>query len=532
MNRYQSQYDRSNLDLSPSPPKQTATPANIRLNEQQQQIIMNQLRVIQQIQQQHQQQDLRHLNDMPPNSIQQHQQQVLIDQYQAKIQQQSEVNNMLHNSPKHGQSMGFAVQRDQLQHSDQQDKQQPALTNNQLSPAVKSNRPISYSAVVAKSTGINMNNTNPASSITANNPNLNSTVSSFTNNTNDNNVNNIKSTNSKSSSLITMNSAFGGLGHSNLMNMESYNASGNRNSLVGSNSSNKFNNFQDSNNINGHTLRAPHQLQAENSIIKTSLNQHIANQSKTNDIFNSTNLSGSLGHTNGSSLLKQHNSNTMMAPEPLLDNLSIDHPTTPAQLFKQQNHSFRQNQMPINLIQQHQNHSNTSEINAMSLHNSCDKQSPPHGRATNLLGFMGLYVGNLSPDLTKEQLERIFSKYGEPVKAHRLIRSPVAFIKYENTESPRAAIDDLFGVLLPELTLNQDQPLKLHFDRNDAQLKANYRPTDLPREDNGECYSWRTTVCRRGKSCTKKHIPINRGIDFQMWMIRNNPTAVTGTATS
>lgn len=145
-----------------------------------------------------------------------------------------------------------------------------------------------------------------------------------------------------------------------------------------------------------------------------------------------------------------------------------------------------------------------------------------HGSATNLLGFMGLYVGNLSPDLTKEQLEKIFSKYGEPVKAHRLVRSPVAFIKYENTESPRAAIDDLYGLLLPELTLNQDQPLKLHFDRNDAQLKANYRPTELPPEaDNGECYGWRTTVCRRGKNCTKKHIPINRGIDFQMWMIKS-----------
>lgn len=133
-------------------------------------------------------------------------------------------------------------------------------------------------------------------------------------------------------------------------------------------------------------------------------------------------------------------------------------------------------------------------------------------------------MGNLSPDLTKEQLEKLFSKYGEPVKAHRLIRSPVAFIKYENTESPRAAIDDLYGLLLPELTLNQDQPLKLHFDRNDAQLKANYRPIELPpNADNGECYGWRTTVCRRGKICPKKHIPINRGIDFQMWMIKSAP---------
>lgn len=158
--------------------------------------------------------------------------------------------------------------------------------------------------------------------------------------------------------------------------------------------------------------------------------------------------------------------------------------------------------------------------------------TPSPGSATNLLGFMGLYVGNLSPDLTKEQLEKIFSKYGEPVKAHRLIRSPVAFIKYENTESPRAAIDELYGLLLPELTLNQDQPLKLHFDRNDAQLKANYRPTELPPDaDNGECYGWRTTVCRRGKNCPKKHILINRGIDFQMWMIKSATATATTTTT-
>jgi len=174
----------------------------------------------------------------------------------------------------------------------------------------------------------------------------------------------------------------------------------------------------------------------------------------------------------------------------------------------------------------------TSYSSIVAKSTSTVRTVPPHGRATNLLGFMGLYVGNLSPDLTKEQLEKIFSKYGEPVKAHRLIRSPVAFIKYDNTESPRAAIDDLYGLLLPDLTLNQDQPLKLHFDRNDTQLKANYRPTYLPKEDNGECYGWRTTVCRLGRSCPKKHIPINRGIDFQMWMVKSNNTSTSASSSS
>lgn len=285
----------------------------------------------------------------------------------------------------------------------------------------------------------------------------------------------------------------------------------------------------------------------------------------TNHLTN--NLTGSsLGQTNGSSLLNPRSTNIIttsknlhqqrsLTLEPTL-NFSTDHSTSsPAhQLFssnlvpQQHNHHQHQHQTSSNISQHlmptdifnHQNHQqpsfeqhqhinniNSIKLNTLNSPPMNGKTIPIHGKATNLLGFMGLYVGNLSPDLTKEQLEKIFSRYGEPVKAHRLIRSPVAFIKYENTESPRAAIDDLYGLLLPELTLNQDQPLKLHFDRNDTQLRENYRPTDLPKEDNGECYGWRTTVCRKGKSCPKKHIQINRGIDFQMWMIKSNPASTS-----
>ena len=205
----------------------------------------------------------------------------------------------------------------------------------------------------------------------------------------------------------------------------------------------------------------------------------------------------------------------------------IQPPAPQLQQHLQQLHHNNHLISPINLNNNSSSLLKNNSNNSTAAAAAAAAASAQHGSATNLLGFMGLYVGNLSPDLTKEQLEKIFSKYGEPVKAHRLIRSPVAFIKYENTESPRAAIDDLYGKLLPELTLNQDQPLKLHFDRNDAQLKADYRPTELPKEDNGECYGWRTTVCRRGKSCPKKHITINRGIDFQMWMIKSTPTSTS-----
>lgn len=458
-----------------------------------------------------------------------------------------------------------------LVHQTLQQTQQQSVPDERPKPSppevVKTSQPISYSAVVAKSAGLTSNSNNGSGTCSGNNINninqginkitTNATTTaaasatttsntstatngtappSFANNINDNALNSMSvASHNKLASLPVDCDLFGGLNHP--VSGPPFSASSNHLSgLNGSDPLTVFNSFNGINTLNGHSLRSEH-LSATNPIARYSIN-HIANHNTDSDIFN-THIAGGLGHSNGSSLLTHHNSNTLMAHEPTLDNYAINHPTIPAhQLYNQQNHSYRQNQMPSNILQlqqqQHQKpHITNTEINIMKIHNnSRDKKTPTHGRATNLLGFMGLYVGNLSPDLTKEQLEKIFSKYGEPVKAHRLIRSPVAFIKYENTESPRAAIDDLFGILLPDLTLNQDQPLKLHFDRNDAQLKANYRPTELPKDDNGECYGWRTTVCRRGKSCTKKHIPINRGIDFQMWMIKTNLTTVTGTTTS
>lgn len=266
-----------------------------------------------------------------------------------------------------------------------------------------------------------------------------------------------------------------------------HNSTSNTNHVLGTGMTSNSNHIMNSNNnlrnLNGHTNTVNNNIGTNHNLVANS------------QPFTTSNYIGILSDTNN------HNN--------VLNNLS--------------NSSNNMNSLTSTI-------NNINPLTHLSHNNTNNNIMPHHGSATNLLGFMGLYVGNLSPDLTKEQLEKMFSKYGEPVKAHRLIRSPVAFIKYENTESPRLAIDDLYGVLLPELTLNPDQPLKLHFDRNDAQLKANYRPTELPPDaDNGECYGWRTTVCRRGKSCPKKHIPINRGIDFQMWMIKSSPPVTATT---
>ena len=612
---------------------------------------------------------------------QQQQQQALINQYQAELQQiqnhlpDHQTTNQLHH---HHQPEGdtltnkipndslitAAIQSTRLQHPStatsipqmQLPHLQQQQLSSQLAPKIvdyqqsqsslnqqatvpasvtvsttstkQTKPPISYSAIVAKSTGPTTNNNNNASmSIDRNNisganginngnvtiPASQSNLHSVTNSSNGNDIVNhlaCGNINRVPSGFATIsnscNNSFGlsinghhqqmssglnqnnTLAHNYSVGVTVPSSKSIHSAVIESDLVTRFSNLNNGTN-NQHTnptYRATiNPISAPNNLVRSSINDHIqASTSKSivddhGDIFSSNNnytnqtnnLTGSsLGRTNGSSLLNQHNTNITstnnnllqhpnLALEPTLNYTTEHSISSPAhQIFtnsinnhnqqhqqqqptEQQRNSFLGRHQTVSADtsedhQQHQNHSaNGSNYIVASISHPAStsiKNVPSHSRATNLLGFMGLYVGNLSPDLTKEQLEKIFSKYGEPVKAHRLIRSPVAFIKYENTESPRAAIDDLYGVLLPELTLNQDQALKLHFDRNDSQLKANYRPTELPKDDNGECYGWRTTVCRRGKSCPKKHISINRGIDFQMWMIKSTPTSTSNTFAS
>ena len=145
-----------------------------------------------------------------------------------------------------------------------------------------------------------------------------------------------------------------------------------------------------------------------------------------------------------------------------------------------------------------------------------------NNRCTNLIGYKGLWLGNISSNCSRERLISIFRKYGDPI-VHQLKKSPCVFIKYNNEKSPTDAIQDLHGKIIVDIVHNKNDPLRLHFECNRRQQEENFPKNKMARNfKNGECYFWRTIGCPQGKNCPKIHVPINEKIDFQMWML-NDP---------
>lgn len=140
---------------------------------------------------------------------------------------------------------------------------------------------------------------------------------------------------------------------------------------------------------------------------------------------------------------------------------------------------------------------------------------------TNLIGYKGLWLGNVSSSCSRERLISIFRKFGDPI-LHQLKQSPCAFVKYNNEKSPTEAIQDLHGKNLPDIVHNKNEPIRLHFECNRRQQEENFPKDKMPRKySNGECYWWRTVGCSLGKACHKIHVPINAAVDFQVWMLRD-----------
>jgi tetratricopeptide (TPR) repeat protein len=145
-----------------------------------------------------------------------------------------------------------------------------------------------------------------------------------------------------------------------------------------------------------------------------------------------------------------------------------------------------------------------------------------NNRCTNLIGYKGLWLGNISSNCSRERLISIFRKYGDPI-VHQLKKSPCVFIKYNNEKSPTDAIQDLHGKIIVDIVHNKNDPLRLHFECNRRQQEENFPKNKMARNfKNGECYFWRTVSCSQGKNCPKIHVPINEKIDFQMWMLNDS----------
>jgi len=79
-----------------------------------------------------------------------------------------------------------------------------------------------------------------------------------------------------------------------------------------------------------------------------------------------------------------------------------------------------------------------------------------------------VYIGNLKPSVTKEQLEELFKRFGTVVECKILMdhesgqSKGCGFVKFENVNHAKDAINGLSGMNLPELCL---RPLTVKFAR-------------------------------------------------------------------
>ncbi|RWS20448.1 tetratricopeptide repeat protein 31-like protein, partial [Leptotrombidium deliense] len=155
---------------------------------------------------------------------------------------------------------------------------------------------------------------------------------------------------------------------------------------------------------------------------------------------------------------------------------------------------------------------------------------------TNPFGWKALWVGNLSQNADEAVLQRMFCKYG--VLSHcGLYKRPegaFALVHYDNSESPRRAMAAyqvlilrtnggcivIFfqGTVIKGISLGDSQKLILRFRPNRDQKQDKYQE----RIDTPECYYWRTTGCLRVEDCHYLHIPANKGVDIQPWMITSD----------
>ena len=149
-------------------------------------------------------------------------------------------------------------------------------------------------------------------------------------------------------------------------------------------------------------------------------------------------------------------------------------------------------------------------------------------RPTNLMGYKGLWVCNISPNTQYQTLRNVFQKYGTIIGIQTFERkatngSNIVFVHYDNSRSPTEAIADLFGVYRKDLCLDENTLLKLRYTPSMDQTKSG----DLPSmekarrvvEKSGECFNWRlSTGCHKGERCAFKHISINKAVDSQPWV--------------
>lgn len=157
----------------------------------------------------------------------------------------------------------------------------------------------------------------------------------------------------------------------------------------------------------------------------------------------------------------------------------------------------------------------------------CDG-SNSQNKPTNIMAYKGLWVCNISPDVTLAYLKRRFRRFGHFTGIQTFERratngSNIVFVHYDNPYSPVEAISCLHNYTGQDLCADALEPLKLRFAPSMEQSRAGQLPTlEQARkliERHGECFNWRlSSGCHRGIRCQLKHVPINKEIDSQPWV--------------
>jgi len=145
-------------------------------------------------------------------------------------------------------------------------------------------------------------------------------------------------------------------------------------------------------------------------------------------------------------------------------------------------------------------------------------------RPTNIWGYNGLRVGNVSSSCPKSTLLSMFSKFGRVKLVDRITNKNVEnqiWVFYDNPNSPVEAIAKYQACVIPGVSLNDSTPLKFYFAATDDQKDLKFSRPKQPQDNRGECYYWRTTNCFSRDACSLRHIPACKNIDAQVWMKMN-----------
>ncbi|KAI1298617.1 hypothetical protein HDE_04102 [Halotydeus destructor] len=140
---------------------------------------------------------------------------------------------------------------------------------------------------------------------------------------------------------------------------------------------------------------------------------------------------------------------------------------------------------------------------------------PCNTRPDNIFGYNGVYIYSLNRNVTVQLVKKYFSEFGTITDLTLSRREPnTAFISYTCPSAPVEAIYEYHGLIIQRLSPNGKR-LKMRFAPGTSQKYLTNREWT-----SRECKYWRTTGCdERIRKCTRLHLPMCRGIDYQPWMV-------------